>query len=389
VKDTPALLESLRQRFDTFAGARITVRQFVQGSPVSAPIAIRVLGEDLGQLRELSTRVQQVIAAVPGTREVENPLRVSRTNLRLLPDAQKAALAGVTTADFDMAVRLALSGLPVGSFRSNDGELYDITLRTPVGDRAGADVLQHIRVPSISGASLPLSQFATLQFEEAPVRIQRYSRQRAVTLDAQVADGYQTSTVNREVVRALEAMDWPHGTGFVVGGEAEAGQQAFGGIGVAILVALFGVFAILVLEFGDYRSTLIVLTVVPLGVVGGMVTLLLTGNDLSFTAGVGFVALIGIEIKNSILLVDFTNQLRSQGLALDEAIEQAGEIRFLPILLTSATAIGGLLPLALQDSGLYSPLAWTIIGGLVTSTLLARLVTPVVYKLIPPAVEPA
>jgi multidrug efflux pump subunit AcrB len=116
-----------------------------------------------------------------------------------------------------------------------------------------------------------------------------------------------------------------------------------------------------------------------------MLMLLLSNNDISFTASIGFIALIGIEIKNSILLVDFTNQLREEGVPLDEAIEQAGEIRFLPILLTSATAIGGLLPLALQNSGLYSPMAWVIIGGLITSTLLARLVTPVVYKLIPPA----
>jgi multidrug efflux pump subunit AcrB len=111
-----------------------------------------------------------------------------------------------------------------------------------------------------------------------------------------------------------------------------------------------------------------------------------TGYDLSFAAAVGFVALIGIEIKNSILLVDFTNQLRQQGTPLDEAIIRAGEIRFLPVLLTTLTAIGGLLPIALSRSGLYSPLAFVIIGGLITSTLLARLVTPVMYKLIPPKV---
>lgn len=115
--------------------------------------------------------------------------------------------------------------------------------------------------------------------------------------------------------------------------------------------------------------------------------LLASRNDISFVATIGFVALLGIEIKNSILLVDFTNQLREQGVALDEAIERAGEIRFLPILLTSATAIGGLLPLAVQNIGLYSPMAWVIIGGLISSTLLARLVTPVVYKLIPPALQ--
>lgn len=112
-----------------------------------------------------------------------------------------------------------------------------------------------------------------------------------------------------------------------------------------------------------------------------------TGYTLSFAAAIGFVALIGIEIKNSILLVDFTNQLRQQGSTLDEAILRAGEIRFLPVLLTTLTAIGGLLPIALGNSNLYSPLAWVIIGGLITSTLLARLVTPVMYKLLTPEIK--
>ena len=119
---------------------------------------------------------------------------------------------------------------------------------------------------------------------------------------------------------------------------------------------------------------------------GGLIALYLGGESLSYTSVIGFIALIGIEIKNSILLVDFTNQLREQGVPLDDAITQAGEIRFLPILLTSATAIGGLLPLAIQGSGLYSPLAIVIIGGLVSPTLLGRLVTPVMYKVLPPSI---
>ena len=389
VHRTGRLIETLREELLHYAGARIGVREFVQGTPISAPVSIRVLGPGLEELRTLSARVQAQIESVPGTRDVTNPLRVPRTNLRLAPDPQKAALLGVPAVDFDRAVRLSVSGLPAGSFKDSDGEQYAITVRTAIGERADFSAIGEIRVPTLSGGSLPLSQLATLQFEKAPTRIQRFNRQRSVVVDAQVQEGYNTGAVTKDVIRTLDAMDWPRGYSYVVGGEAESSAEAFGGIGIAILVALFGIFAILVLEFGNYRSTLIVLTVVPLGVVGGLLMLLLTGNDLSFTASVGLVALIGIEIKNSILLVDFTNQLRAQGIALDEAIEQAGEIRFLPILLTSATAIGGLLPLALQGVGLYSPMAWAIIGGLITSTLLARLVTPVVYKLIPPPVDHA
>ena len=244
-------------------------------------------------------------------------------------------------------------------------------------------------MPTLSGSTLPLSQLASLEFEKAPTLIQRFNRERAMTIDADAEAGYNIAGLTKQITKKLDQMDWPRGYKYVLGGEDEASKQAFGGIGIAIIVAIFGIFAILVLEFGSFKSTLIVLTVVPLGVFGGLLMLLLSGNDISFVASIGFVALVGIEIKNSILLVDFTNQLREQGMPLDEAIEQAGEIRFLPILLTSATAIGGLLPLALQNIGLYSPMSWVIIGGLITSTLLARLVTPVMYKLIPPAISPA
>jgi multidrug efflux pump subunit AcrB len=132
---------------------------------------------------------------------------------------------------------------------------------------------------------------------------------------------------------------------------------------------------------------LIVLSVIPLGIIGGLTMLWLTGNPMSFVAIIGFIGLAGIEVKNSILLVDFTNQLREEGKGLDEAIKEAGEIRFLPIVLTTLTAIGGLAPIAFSSNPLISPLALVLIGGLISSTLLSRIVTPVVYKLIPPKIS--
>lgn len=383
---TPQELDELRSRLQGYPGARIYVKEFVNGPPISAPVAVRVVGRDLETLEQLGARVETLLEGVPGTRDVQNPLKVSRTNLKLAVDSQKASLLGVPTVEFDRAVRLSVAGIPVGTFKDPSGEQYSIVVRTPVGDRADFSTLGEIRVPSLSGAMLPLSQLASLEFERAPTRIQRFNRERSVTINAEVERGLNTGKVTADVVKQLDAMEWPRGYHYVLGGEAESGKEAFGGIGTAIIVAIFGIFAILVLEFGNFKSTLIVLTVVPLGVLGGLLMLLISGNDISFTASVGFIALIGIEIKNSILLVDFTNQLREQGLPLDEAIEQAGEIRFLPILLTSATAIGGLMPLAVQNIGLYSPMAWVIIGGLISSTLLARLVTPVMYKLMPPTV---
>ena len=383
-RKTPAQLDALRAQLTGYPGARIYVKEFVNGPRITAPIAVRVIGPDLDVIEKLSTKVERLIQGTPGTRDVENPLRVARTNLKFDVDTRKASMLGVPTVEFERAVRLSVSGIAVGTYKETTGEQYDIVVRTPIGSRPDLEALNEIRVPSLSGATLPVSQLATLQFEKAPSQIARYNRERSVSVESEVQRGYNTAKVTGDVVGRLNAMIWPRGYRYALGGEAQSSQEAFGGIGTAIIVAVFGIFAILVLEFGNFKSTLIVLTVVPLGVLGGLLLLLLTGNSISFTASIGFIALIGIEIKNSILFVDFANQLRIQGTELGEAIERAGEIRFLPILLTSATAIGGLLPLAIQNVGLYSPMAWVIIGGLITSTLLARLVTPVMYKLMPP-----
>ena len=381
---TPADLDALRIRLDGYPGARISVLEFRNGPPVAAPIAVRVVGPDLAMLDRLAREVEGLLDRTPGTRDVRNPLKFTRTNLRVEADTAKAALLGVPAIEIDRTVRLAVSGLQAGTFKDDDGDQYPIMVRPPFEARADLRNLGEARLTSVTGESLPLSQIAKITLEPAPVLISRFARERAVTVTAQVERDLNTGKVTAGVVDRLDEMEWPRGYRYVLGGDAEAGSESFAGIGTAAIVAIFGIFAILVLEFGSFRSTLIVLTVVPLGVMGGMFMLLVTGNEISFTASIGFIALIGIEIKNSILLVDFTNQLREDGVVLDEAIEQAGEIRFLPILLTSATAIGGLLPLALQNSGLYSPMAWVIIGGLITSTLLARLVTPVMYKLMPP-----
>jgi len=386
-RGTPRKLDALRRELAAYPNARIFVEEFVNGPPITAPIAVRIVGPDLDTLESLSRQVENLIRGVPGTQDVDNPLRVPRTNLRLAVDPQKASQLGVPTVAFDQAVRLSVAGIEVGKYKETDGEQYAIVVRSPVGTRPDLAALAEIRIPSVGGSSLPLSQLATLQFEKAPTQIQRYGRERSVTLNADVERGLNTAKITAAIVRELEEFKFPRGYRYVLGGEAQSGSESFSGVGTAAIVALFGIFAVLVLEFGSFKSTLIVLTVVPIGVVGGFLALLLTGNSLSFTASIGLIALIGIEIKNSILLVDFTNQLRAQGVALDEAIERAGETRFVPILLTSATAIGGLLPLALQNVGLYSPMAWVIIGGLVTSTVLARLVTPVMYKLFTPDVE--
>jgi multidrug efflux pump subunit AcrB len=206
-----------------------------------------------------------------------------------------------------------------------------------------------------------------------------------VEVSSYVETGALTSAVTEEALARIEReVPMPPGYRLSLGGQAEAESDSFSGLGAAILIAVFGIMAVLVLEFGRFSTALVVAGIIPLGVFGAIAALWLTGYSMSFTATIGVIALIGIEVKNSILLVDFTEQLRRAVTPLREAIERAGEVRFLPVLLTSVTAFFGLLPLALERSGLYSPLAIAIMGGLVTSTVLSRVATPVMYWLVSP-----
>ncbi|MEO6526491.1 MAG: efflux RND transporter permease subunit [Gemmatimonadaceae bacterium] len=378
---TERVLDTLRAQLDAYPGARIELREFENGPPIEAPIALRIQGDDLGVLRRLAGDVERVLSATPGTQYVGNPVRIDRSDLRVDLDRQKAGLLGVSTLDVDRAVRLAIGGIPAGLLRTADGNDHDVVVRLPNGGRPSVDALDRVWVASASGAQVPLRQLAAVRFESAPAVIQHRDGERAITVTSFVRGGWNTARVTDDALSRLRDLDLPLGYRIVPAGELESREESFGGMGGAVIVAVFLILAVLVLEFRTFRTTFVVASVIPLGVVGGLIALFLTGYTLSFTAMIGFVALVGIEIKTSILLVDLTNQLHDQGMPMEAAIRRAGEVRFLPIVLTSLTAIGGLLPLAVQRSPLYSPLAWVIIGGLLSSTLLARIVTPVLYSL--------
>jgi len=393
---SPALLDSIRTELQSYAGARIRLIEFENGPPLEAPVAIRLLGNDVDALAEAGAMVEAAMLERPGLRDVINPARERRTDLRVDIDEGRAATLGVRVPDVDRAVRLALGGVAVGRYREEDDDVArDIRVvlarraapTTEGAARPTPEVLDEVYVPTTSGGAVPLSAVARLALEPSPTTIRHYDGERAVTVSAFPRTGFNTDRETTALVARLDELTLPGGVRRIVAGEVESRQRSFGGLGTAILIAVFGILAVLVLEFRTFKGTIIVASVIPLGVIGGMAALYLTGNTLSFTAMIGFVALMGIEVKNSILLVDFTNHLREEGLSIDDAVQKAGEIRFVPILLTTLTAIGGLIPLALERSPLYSPLAWVILGGLVSSTLLARIVTPVLYKLLPPALE--
>ncbi len=381
-----ALIDELREQLSHIPGAIINVKDFEQGPPIEAPIAIRVFGENLDTLRHLAAQLEDIITHTEGTIYVDNPIATIRTDLEVRINREKATMLGIPIAETERMVRLAITGLNAGSFTAAaDGETYNLTVTvSKQGAFATLEALHNLYVNNVFGQPFPLSQIAHITLKPSPNYIEHYGKERFTTVTAFVRNGHFAADLNRKIRTQLEQMNFPRGYSYVVAGEEETAQRSFGGIGTIILLTIFGLMAVLVLEFKTFRSTLIVLSVIPLGLIGAILMLLATGYPFSFTVAVGLIALLGIEVKTSILLVDFTNQLRAEGRSLDDAIQEAGEIRFVPILLTALTAIGGLLPIALEESPLYSPLAYVLIGGLISSTLLARIITPVLYKLIAP-----
>ncbi|MFN0257342.1 efflux RND transporter permease subunit [Pedobacter ureilyticus] len=385
------LIEKLRAKWSPYLGAKVEVKDFEQGQPIISPVEVRVFGEDLDTLRKLAGQVENLLLKTEGTIYTNNPLKNLKSDIKVEINKEKALALGVPMVNIDRTVRMALAGFEVGKFLNpkSSGDDYNILLTTKYSSTPNLNVFDNLYVNNVQGTSIPLSQLASLKLETSALSINHQNKVRTISVNSFVQKGYLNDKVIKDVETQMAKMKLPTGYHFEMGGEVESRNQSFGGFGSIILVTLFMFIAVLVLEFKTFKSTLIVLSVIPLGIVGAVLALMVTGNSLSFVATIGIVALAGIEVKNTILLVDFTNQLRAEGKELNEAIEEAGEVRFLPIILTSLTAIGGLLPIAMSSNPLISPLAIVMIGGLISSTLLSRIITPVVYKLMPPKIEKA
>jgi len=380
------IIADLKAKFNEVVGAKVEVKNFEQGPPVTAPVEVRLSGENLDTLRSLSMKVENLLKETPGAIYINNPVANLKTDIKVEINKEKARQLGINTSEIDRTVRLALAGLSLGSFTDEKDIERSILITSPRPERATLASFDNLYVNNFQGIGIPLSQVAELKLESSTLSIDHFNKARSVSVSSFVDQGILADRVIEDVIAKMNTLSLPEGYSFVMGGEYESRQESFAGFNTVIIVTVFLFIAVLILLFKTFKSTIIVLSVIPLGMVGALIALWLTGNSLSFVAIIGLIALAGIEVKTSILLVDFTNQLRQEGKALDVAIREAGEVRFLPIVLTTITAIGGLIPIAISTNPLISPLAIVLIGGLISSTVLSRVVTPVMYKLLPPKI---
>lgn len=376
------VLEHLRKRFDGYPGARIRVKEFEQGPPFDAPVQIYVVGQDLDVLREISSDVEGFIREQPGAINIENQFVKTNNELYFDINKEKANMLGVPTVEIDRTIRAAVEGLEISNYRDPRGEEYPILLRLARDQDFQLSDLDRVYVSSLTGKQIPLKQLVDLKLQQVPSTISRYDKERTAEILADVAGGFSLDEVMDPVLEKLRNYPMPAGYSYIVGGELQSRTESFGGMTNAVLIAILSIFAVLVLQFRSVKQPLIIFLAIPFAVTGMIWALWITGNTFSFTAFIGLTSLAGIVVNNSIILVDYINKLRERGIALQDALRQAAETRLTPIVLTALTTIGGLLPLTLRGGTLWAPLGWTIIGGLLVSTLLTLIIVPVFYQLL-------
>jgi multidrug efflux pump subunit AcrB len=375
------LISQLRKTFNNFPGAKINIKEFEQGVPIAAPIMIYIEGDNIDELRKIASDVEKFIENEKGTINIDNELAKSRTDLFININKEKANLFGVPIHEIDKTIRAAITGMNISKFRDKDGEEFNIVMRLPFEDKIKMSDFDKIYVKSMSGKLIPLRQLASIEFKKAPSLITRYNLSRTALITADLEKGTNLDEIMEPVIQKLNQYPFPNGYTYRISGELESRDEAFGGMKIAMIIALISIFAVLVLQFKSFSQPLIIFAAIPLALIGSIWALFITGNTFSFTALIGLLSLIGIVINNSIILVDYTNKLRDSGKSIIEALKIAGETRFTPIILTTLTTIGGLLPLTLRGGTMWAPMGWTIIGGLLVSTMLTLIIVPVLYNL--------
>ncbi len=398
---TQNILSEIRNNMQGIPGAEIVVEQEQSGPTTGKPVNIEIAGEDFDQLVTLSNRLQNHIAAqeIAGIEELKSDLQVNNPEIVVDINEVKANSYNINNAQLGGQIRTALLGSPISTFREGEDE-YDITLRAQKEDRTNITQLLNMQIPTSNGM-IPISAVANAKHTTSYGAINRIDLQRIVTLSSNVIEGYNANEINTQIRQALNDFDVPEGYSVSLTGQQEDQAETMNFLSIALLAAVGLIFLTLVAQFNSIGKPLIIMSQVVFSLIGVFIGFATFGMDISVVlTGMGIIAVAGIVVKNGIILVDYTDILRNEGKELHEAVIEAGKTRLNPVILTAASTILGLIPLAIgfnidfyglfssldpniyfggDSAAFWGALAWTIIYGLGFATFLTLFLVPSMY----------
>ena len=389
------VLDRLRQAVLPIPGAHFTVEKQKEGPPTGPPVNIEVSGEDIDVIESLVNEIRSRIESVPGLVDLQDDLARAQPEIRIVVDREKASLLQLSTSEISEMAKAAISGTKLGVFREGEDE-YDIVARFPPSRRQHLADIENLLIPSETGVPIPLSTVAHVVTGVGFGSIRHLDLKRVATLSAETY-GRNSNQVLMEIQERLADLRLPNGYLVAYSGEQEEQNKATAFLSKAFIGAVLLIMLVLVTQFNSLLQALIVMTTVVLSLTGVFLGLLITAKPFGIImTGIGAISLAGVVVNNAIVLIDYTNQLMRSGMDTFAAIMRAGMVRFRPVLLTAATTILGLLPMALgvsfdfhtfgweiggESSEWWGPMAVAVIFGLAFATLLTLIVVPVLYSL--------
>lgn len=375
--------EYVRSEFADYTNGKLSVVEQSGGPPVGADVQIKVIGPDLALLDEYANQLQSFLENQPGITSVDKSIKPGTSEIQFIPDQQKITSMGVSMEQIGFALRTFASGFQIDSANfenESNNEEVDITLRFSE-EMEFTQEINSLNVVGAMGEQIPLTSLGILRLETSPTLITHEDGDRTISVSAYVKNGYSIPEENTKLEQFANDLDLPVGYSWKTGGVNEENQNSVNSIFVAMILSFILILTTLVLQFSSFRKALIVLLVIPISISGVFIMFSLTNTPLSFPALVGMLALFGIVVKNSILIVDKIQANEKTEMEFSEGVAEGSASRLEPIALTSLTAILGLIPITLSDP-LWRGLGGAIISGLAFSGTIMLFFIPVVYYLI-------
>jgi len=346
------------------------------------PVQIQFSGPDSLRLMAITGDFMEKVKAIPGAVDVGLSEQEPKDELKIELDRGLANSLGISVGDAAQALRVAFAGVEVGDWVDPTGESRDVAVRLHPDDRVDASNIEHLPI-AVGGSNMmvPLDQIATITMGKGPAQIQHLDGKRMVAVTANT-QGRASGEVTEDAMKIARQIDFPQGYGLTLGGASRDQQEVFTEMGVSLVMGIALMYLVLVMQFGSFTAPLPVMLSLPLSLIGVVLALLITRGSLNLMSFIGIIMLMGLVAKNAILLLDCARKEEAQGVTREEALMHAGRVRLRPILMTTFALIAGMMPVAIgvgEGGEFYRPMAVSIIGGTITSTLLTLLVVPTFY----------